>query len=163
MIRQTSSKDRDGEAASVVKHPLSGGDRSRDHKSGSMKRKKAQNLSLDSSHHVESNRADEFPSSSISSARERRVRNDLRAPSFAPDRDRDRDSDGTVACSEVRRTPADSYGQAASINVVRLGVQSKFPSCVPGIEQLIHAPSGSRARDRDSAPPARADERPAYK
>ena len=37
----------------MVKHPLSGGDHARDHESGSVKHRKAQNPSLDSSHDAE--------------------------------------------------------------------------------------------------------------
>ena len=38
----------------MVKHPISGGDRARDHESGSVKRKKEQTPLLDSSHDSES-------------------------------------------------------------------------------------------------------------
>ena len=121
-LRLTSSKDRDSEGAAVAKHPPFGGGRAQDHESGSVTRRKAQAPSLDSSYHAESSGGDEYPSSSISSARERRVGNGFRAPNFARDRDRDR----TAAHSDARCTPANSCGLAASTDVVRSVVRSKL-------------------------------------
>ena len=86
-------------------------------------------------------------SSSISSTRERRVRIDFRAPNFA--RDRDRDSDRTTSCNDAHSTHADSYGLAASIDVVRSAVRSKWPLRVRNFEKSICALSGARDRDRD--------------
>ena len=134
----------------MVEHPLSGGDRARGHESGSVKRKKAQTPSLDSSYDAESSGGDDYSSSSISSARERRIGNSFRAPNFA--RDHDRDSDRTTARRDTPSTPAESCGLAASTDVVRLRVRSKLQSRVRGVEQPIRAPSGARGRDRDSAP-----------
>ena len=81
-LRQMSSKDRGSEGAAVIKLPVSGGDRARDHESGSVKRKRAQNPSLDSSHDAESSAGDGSSSSSISSALECRVGNDLTCTKF---------------------------------------------------------------------------------
>ena len=53
-LRQTSSKDRNSEGAAVAKHQRSGGDRTRDHETGFVKRKRAQTHTLESSHDSES-------------------------------------------------------------------------------------------------------------
>ena len=89
--RQTPSKDRDGEGTAVHKHLLSCGDHAWDHENDSVKRKRAQTRSRDRSYDTESSGCDESSTSSISSARERHVGNDFRAPNFARDRDRDID------------------------------------------------------------------------
>ena len=113
-----------------------------------MKRRKAQIPSLDSSHDAVSSSSDGSSSSSISSARERRVGKNFRAPNFA--RDLDFDCDRTAACSDARRSPADSCGQATSSDVVISAVLQKFPSRVCGVEQRMGAPSDARGCDRDS-------------
>ena len=59
-------KSRDCEGASVVKHPQSGGDRARDHKSGSVNRKKVRTSSLGSFFDAESNGGYKSTSSLIS-------------------------------------------------------------------------------------------------
>ena len=95
-------KSRDGEGASVVKLLSSGGYHAQDQESGSVKHKKARTSSLDSFHDAKSTEGNESSSSSISSARERRVGKDLRVPKRA--RARDRDSDRTVTRSDARQT-----------------------------------------------------------
>ena len=124
-LRQVSSKYRDGEDVAVVKHPLSGGDHPRDLESGSTKLKKAKTASLDSSHEAESSGGDKSSSNLKSTACERHVGNDFRAPKFA--RDRDRDSDRTAALSDARSIPADSCNLSSSTDAVRLAVRSKVP------------------------------------
>ena len=47
-LYQKSSMNRDSEGAAVIKYTLSGGDRAWDHKSGSVKRKRAQTSTQDS-------------------------------------------------------------------------------------------------------------------
>ena len=54
LLRQTTSKNRESEGKVVVKHPLSGGDCARDHKSGTVKRKNSQPSSQDSFYDTES-------------------------------------------------------------------------------------------------------------
>ena len=90
-LRQKSFKDRNSEGAAMVKHPLSDCNRARDHASGSLKHTKAKTPSLDSSCYAQSSAGDVSSSNSISSACERRVGNNFRAPKLARDRDRNSD------------------------------------------------------------------------
>ena len=73
----------------MVKHPPSGGDHTRGHEGGSVKHQGARDSPLDSSSDVESSRGDDSSSCSISSARERRLRDSFRTLKFARDRDSD--------------------------------------------------------------------------
>ena len=130
----------------MVKHPLSGGDRAQNHESGSVRRKKMQTSSIDSSHDAGSSGDDESLSGSISLARERCVGNDFRALIFARDRDRDR----TAVRCDVRSTLADGCDPVASTDKVRSTICSRFPSRVRGLKQPIRAPSGARDLYRNS-------------
>ena len=132
-LRQTSSKDRDREGVAMAKHPLFGCDRSRNHESGSVKRRKVKTLALVSSHETESSSCDESSSSSIFSTRERREGNVCRAPKI--ERDRDRDSGRAATRSDPCSTQADSCAQAASTDVVRSALKSKLPSRVRGVDK----------------------------
>ena len=133
----------------MEQHPPFGGDRARDYESSSVERRKAQNTSLDISHHAESRGGDNTRQAQFLQHESIASEKFFRAPNFA--RDRDRHSDREATCSDACSTPADSCAPAASTDVVRSAFRYKLPSRVRGVKQPIHAPSGARSCDRDSA------------
>ena len=76
---ESARRSRDGEGASVVKHSLSCGDHTWDHKSSYVQQMKTKNLSLDSFHYAASSGYYHSSSSSIFSAYVRRDGEDFRA------------------------------------------------------------------------------------
>ena len=111
----TSSKDRDSEGAAVLKHPLSGSDRAPVHKSGFVKRNKAQthhwtDLMMLSPVRVIDLRQAHFP-------RHASVASEMISVWLILARDHDRISDQTAARSDSRSTTADNCGPTSSTDV----------------------------------------------